>query len=185
MTSKSLWCVVTGGPASGKKTTLGLIKRMGYTVLSQVAREVIDKGMGKGKTIEKIRGDEAAFQLSLLSPKLNRERELPRSQCIFLNTALPDSVAYLRNCGGDPNEALKLCERNLYWKVFLLDQPSQFVKDYARTEDIQTAQRLNRLIREVYEYLGYEVISVPLMSRVEKRAEFITSCLIERLGNRR
>ena len=176
--SKSNWIVITGGPSSGKKSVLKLLKEMGYPVVKEVARGVIDRANRQGISTEELRKDEVKFQLSLLPIKAELEKKLPRPKKLFLNRAMPDSVAYLENCGGDPKEALALCERDLYRKVFLLDQLSRFTPDYARTEDAQTAQRISRLIREAYKQLGYEVIAVPEMSpipqlSIAKRLVFI------------
>ena len=47
-----------------------------------------------------------------------------------------------------------------------------FDQDYARTEDAQTIEKLNQLLKQTYEQLGYEVMLVPAMS-VEERVRFI------------
>lgn len=100
MTNKSNWYVITGGPSSGKKTVLGILKAMGYRVIPEVARGVIDRANRQGITTQELRRDEVKFQESLLSIKLKLEKELPRKQIIFWNRGMPDSVAYLQNCGG-------------------------------------------------------------------------------------
>ena len=182
--SKSNWIVITGGPSSGKKTVLKFLKAMGYPVVKEVARGVIDRANRQGISTEELRQDEVKFQLSLISIKAELERRLPRQKKYFLNRAMPDSIAYLQNCGGDPKEALALCEGGLYEKVFLLDQLSQFTPDYARTENIQSALRINWLLRRACEQLGYEVIAVPEMSpipqlSIAKRLVFILTHIYE------
>jgi len=178
MKSKSRWYVITGGPSSGKKTILKLLKEMGYPVVKEVARGVIDRANRQGITTKELRKDEAKFQESLLFIKHKLEQKLPRDRVIFWNRAMPDSVAYLQNCGGDRSEALNLCERGLYKRVFLLEQLPQFTKDYARTEKPRAARKISRLLRKAYEQLGYKVISVPEMSSIPqlsiaKRLAFI------------
>jgi len=182
--SKSNWVVITGGPSSGKKTILKFLEAMGYSVVREVARGVIDRANRQGITTKELRRDEVKFQLSLLPIKAELERRLPRLKRLFLNRAMPDSAAYLMNCGGDPEEALALCERNLYKQVFLLDQLSRFTLDFARTEDIRDALRINWLLRRAYEQLGYEVIAVPEMSpipqlSIAKRLVFILAHVYE------
>jgi len=172
MNIKSKWYVITGGPSSGKKTVLGLLKAKGYRVIPEVARGVIDRANRQGISTKALRKDEAKFQESLLPIKLRLEQNLPRDQVIFWNRAMPDSIAYLQNCGGDPKEAVALCERGLYKRVFLLEQLPEFARDYARTEDKSTAEKISQLLREAYEQLGYEVIFVPVMS-AEERVKFI------------
>lgn len=176
MKSKSRWYVVIGGPSSGKKSVLRFLKARGYRVIREVARGVIDRANRQGITTEELRKDEVKFQESLLLPKLRLEKNLPRNQVVFWNQAMPSSVAYLKNCGGNPQQALELCEKGLYRKVFLLKQLPQFTKDYARTEDKLTAERISQLLKEAYEQLGYEVVLVPVMS-VAERVKFILNHL--------
>ena len=39
-----------------------------------------------------------------------------------------------------------------------------FEDDYARVEDSKTIQKLNKLLKESYENLGYEVTTIPALS---------------------
>lgn len=178
MDSKSRWYVVTGGPSSGIDNVLRVLKKMGYPVIWEIARGVINRERRKGKTLEEIRKDEIGFQMSLLSIKAKLEEKLPRGKTFFLDRAMPDSDAYLESCGGDPEEARKLCERSLYKKIFLMARLTEFVQDGIRTEDKQTAGRISNLLKEAYERLGYEVILIPVMSP-EARVNVILSHLDE------
>lgn len=172
MESKSNWCIVTGGPSSGKKTIIRLLRTMGFRVIKEVARGVIERANRQGITTQELRKNEAKFQESLLLPKLRLEQKLPKDQVIFWNRAMPDSIAYLRNCGGDYRKALALCEKGLYKRVYLLDQLPQFQQDYARIENLEEAKRINQLLYEAYSELGYEVIRVPVMAP-DERVRFI------------
>ncbi|MDO8663466.1 MAG: ATP-binding protein [Candidatus Wildermuthbacteria bacterium] len=176
MSSKSNWYIITGGPSSGKKTALKLLKEMGYPVINEVARGVIDRANRQGITTKELRRDEAKFQEEMLPIKASLEKKLPREKLFFLNRGMPDSIAYLQVCDGNPEEARKLCQKGLYKKVFLMDQLPKFTKDYARTEDKSTAERINQLLGEAYEQFGYEVISVPVMSKWA-RVKFILNHL--------
>ena len=168
MESKSNWCIITGGPSSGKKTLLKHLGIMGFPVIWEVARGMIDRAKRQGITTEELRKDEIEFQESLLPPKLKLEQKFPRDLLAFWARAMPDSITYLINCGGDPQKARILCEPNLYWKVFLLAPLSTFTSDYARIEDVRTALELNRLLRIAYEEVDYKVIRVPEMSPIPK-----------------
>ena len=170
---RSKWYVVTGGPSSGKSSVLAYFEKIGYRVIPEAARVLIDEEVAKGKTIEEIRRNEADFQRRVLALKLKIEKELPKDQLIFLDRAVPDSIAYYSTCGLNPKEALDVCQGGQYKKVFLMEQ-LPYVQDYARTENAQSIERLNQLLRQIYERLGYEVILVPVMS-VEDRVKFIQS----------
>lgn len=171
MNKKSKWYVITGVPSSGKTTVLDHLSKAGYRTVPETARVLIDEGMAQGKTVAEIRSNEADFQRRVLELKLKNEAGLPLDETIFLDRAMPDSVAYYTLCGIDPQEACAICRRDLYQKVFLME-PIAFTQDYARTESPEAIARLNGLLQDAYEQLGYEVIAVPAMS-VEDRVRFI------------
>ena len=169
------WYVITGGPCSGKTTLISRLSRMGYQTVPEAARIIIDNELSKGKSVEDVRKGELEFQRKVLAMKVEFENELLKDSIVFLDRGIPDSIAYFQICGFDTKEVLSACEGKMYKKVFLLEQ-LPFEKDYARTEDDETAKKVNELLKEAYEALGYEVLHVPYMS-VEKRLEFILSNL--------
>lgn len=59
------WYVLTGGPCSGKSTTLEYLSSRGYLVVPEMARVVID---------EEIRADAFGFQVKILDRKIQLER---------------------------------------------------------------------------------------------------------------
>jgi predicted ATPase len=176
MSVKTNWYVITGGPSSGIDTVLNELKKMGYRVTSEVARDIIDKERVKGKISGEVRKNEAKFQQEVLKKKIELEEKLPKNKLIFLNRAIPDSIAYYQNCGLNPQRILNKCKRVFYKKVFLLKQLPKFTKDYARTENARTAKKLNSLLKKAYKRLGYKVVIVPVTTP-EKRIKFILSRL--------
>lgn len=169
------WCVITGGPSSGKTKTIEHLASLGYEIVSEAARILIDAEAKKGKTIEEIRRNEAEFQRKILQTKIETEEKLSPEQVIFFDRGIPDSVAYYQLCGLDADSVKKESKKRKYRRVFLLEQ-LQFEKDYARSENEKLAGILSRLIRKAYSDLGYDIIFVSRAS-VEKRAEFIVSKL--------
>jgi len=165
------WYVITGGPSSGKTTILKELAKLGYLIYPEAARVFIDREMAKGKSLEEIRGNEAEFQEKVFKIKVEIEKSAPKDEIVFFDRAIPDSIAYYQICGLDPKEVLKLCKRKRYRKIFFLEQ-LPLEQDYARTEDKKTIERLNKLLKESYKKLGYEVIKIPAMS-VKDRLERI------------
>ncbi len=167
------WCVITGGPSSGKTTVLNELAKLGYVVYPEAARVFIDQEMAKGKSLKEIRRNEAEFQRKVLKIKMEVEKNAPKDNVVFFDRAIPDSIAYYQICGLDPKEVLKFCQEKKYRKIFFLEQ-LYFNQDYARVEDEKTIKKLNKLLKESYENLGYEVINIPTMS-VEDRVQKILS----------
>ena len=168
--SKLNWYVITGGPSSGKTTVLKELEKMGYIVYPEAARVFIDKEMAKGKSLKEIRGDEAEFQRKVLKIKVEVEKAAPKDKVVFFDRAIPDSIAYYQISGLDSKEVLKFCQKKIYRKIFFLEQ-LPFDQDYARVEDGKTIKKLNKLLKESYKNLGYEIIEIPAISvqnRVKK-----------------
>lgn len=171
--SKSKWYVITGGPSSGKTTVLKELAKLGYIIYPEAARVFIDQEMAKGKSLKEIRGNETKFQRKILKIKIDVEKTAPKDKIVFFDRAIPDSIAYYQICGLDPKEVLKFCQGKTYRKIFFFRQ-LLFENDYARVEDSETIEKLNRLLKKSYKNLGYEVIEIPAKSVEERVKKILT-----------
>lgn len=169
------WCVITGAPCSGKTSVIMELERRGYQVVHETARAYIDQQLAAGRRIAEIKADKPAFENHILSTKLVIESTLPPNETIFLDRGIPDSIAYFKLAGLDPDRPLKESNRLRYRRVFFFEKLG-FLKDRVRCEDQDTADRLHRLIEESYRLLEYEITPVPLLS-IEQRADFILNRL--------
>ena len=166
------WYVITGGPSSGKTTTVNLLKERGYITTIEHARHYLDTQRLKGKTIEEVRKNQREFQLGVLDMQIEQENQISPDVLVFLDRAIPDALAYYRFLNLPEDE--KLTEALLtvsYKKVFLLDC-LPLVKDYARNEDEIAQKKIHALLSEVYESLPFPVIHVPVLPPGE-RVDFI------------
>ena len=161
------WYVITGGPSSGKTTVLNELAKLGYVIYPEAARVFIDQEMAKGKSLKEIRYNEAEFQRKVLKLKIEVEKAAPKDKIVFFDRAVPDSIAYYQICGLDPKEVLKFCQRRKYRKIFLFEQ-LPFDQDHTRVENGETVKKLNKLLKESYQNLGYELIKVPAVSVKER-----------------
>lgn len=170
------WYVITGGPGSGKTTTVHLLKERGYEVTIEHARHYIDTERITGRTVEEIRKNQTDFQQGILEMQLSQEAALDPTDTVFLDRALPDALAYYRFSKLPVDERLEeALARCSYKKVFILD-PLPLVNDYARTEDAEAQLKIHQLISEVYTSLPFPVIQVSVMSP-EARVDFILNNL--------
>lgn len=155
------WYVITGGPSSGKTTTVNLLKERGYATTIEDARHYIDLQRLGGRTVEEIRARQAEFQRNVLAIEIEQEGRLDPEQMVFLDRAIPDSLAYYRFLHLEPEPVLlQALERVDYRKVFVLDL-LPMVNDYARTEDAAAQQQIHELITDVYTALPFPVVKVP------------------------
>ena len=170
------WYVITGGPGSGKTTTVNLLNAKGYKTTIEHARHYIDSQRQNGKTVEEIRKHQEEFQMRVLEMQIAQEAALAPDELVFLDRAIPDALAYYRFLNLPVSRKLTeaLQEVN-YKKVFVLDI-LPLVQDYARREDEAAQKKIHQLLIEVYESLGPPVVHVPVLSP-EERVHFILAHL--------
>ena len=170
------WCVITGAPCSGKTSVIDGLARRGHPVAPEVARAYIDSQLAQGKTLAEIKTDSLAFERLILLEKVRIENNLPKARMVFLDRAVPDSIAYFQIEGLDIAEPLQHSRSLRYRKIFLFERLS-FETDPVRSENRVLAARIETLLAENYARLGYGVIRVPVLT-VAQRIDFVLAhCL--------
>jgi len=169
------WYVITGGPSSGKTTTINELSKLGFHTVPEAARILIDREKTNGKTLEQIRGGEleSDFQLKVLKLKIEIENKTPKDEVVFFDRGIPDSIAYYEILGADSKKLKEFCKEKTYKKIFFLEQ-LPYKKDYARVEDEETANKISELSFKAYVDLEYEIMRIPAMS-IEDRIKMILS----------
>lgn len=172
ITKQTNWYVITGGPSSGKTTTVNILRDRGYITTMEHARHFLDTQRLKGRTIEEVRNNQREFQLGVLNMQIEQENEINPEVQVFLDRAIPDALAYYMflNLPVD-NILTDALKRVSYKKVFIMDY-LPLVNDYARSENIEAQKRIHSLITEVYEALPFPVVHVPVLP-AEERVDFI------------
>lgn len=157
------WYVITGGPCSGKSTTVDMLRKLGYKTTVEEARHYLDLQRARGKSLREIERNRRRFQLKVLKDQIKQEKALAPSEIVFLDRAIPDARAYYRFWGIPEDRILNEAMKGVsYKKVFILDC-LPLVKDYARHEDVNAQKRIQALLTTVYESLPFQVIHVPVM----------------------
>lgn len=172
------WHVITGAPCSGKTTLVGQLADKGFETVRETAREYYKRELAKGRTIDEIRGDIVANTHRLVAMQLKIERDLNALDAAFLDRGVPDSLAFGRVGGLNPNDVVADCFHHRYASVFMLDRlPLQ--QDDERIEDDATSDLLDAWLESDYLALGYHVVRVPVMPP-HKRLAFVLAKLSER-----
>ncbi|MBL7914304.1 MAG: ATP-binding protein [Bacteroidia bacterium] len=173
---KTNWYVITGGPSSGKTTTVNILKDRGYITTIEHARHYLDTQRLKGRTVEEVRKNQIEFQTGVLEMQLEQEREISPDVQVFLDRAIPDALAYYRFLDLPVDQKLLDALANVsYKKIFILDY-LPLVTDYARTEDVKAQRQIHDLITEVYESLPFLIVKIPVL-QPDQRVDYILNNL--------
>ena len=169
------WHVITGGACCGKTTLIDMLAGQGFQTLAETARQLMDGEMARGRTVEEIFENGAAFETLIMDAQREAERGLRATDVVFLDRALPDCLTFFRIFGLDPNEILAECLCFRYASVFVLDLlPLEL--DGARIEDETFTIHLDAALACDYRALGYDVVRVPVLPPGE-RLEFVRNRL--------
>ena len=171
--------VITGGPGSGKTTLINHIKRLGYSTMEEVSREIINEARKEG--IDQLfLTDPMLFSQKLLESRLlqfEKAKELD-TDYVFYDRATPDITAYMDFIGSQYSaEFEKPCYTHLYDCIFLLP-PWELIytKDNERYETFTQAKKIYKSLCDGYKKYGYTIIEVPQAS-IEQRWDFISNYL--------
>jgi len=164
--------VITGGPCTGKTTTIEALKKEGFQVVQEASRRVISEQQAIGsKILPWI--NLPLFEWELLKTQLMQESEIDDSSDAFIDHGFPTILAYSEFADYKvPDKMLNIIKSNRYDKVFLLEPLGIWENDAERKEDAETGKKLHELVKKAYQNEDYQVISVPPVS-VEKRVAFI------------
>jgi len=171
------WHVITGAPSCGKTTLISLLADKGFQIAPEGARLYLEREITRGRTIEEIRSNKVNLQRSMKDMQLEIERGLQANECIFLDRAIPDYLAWYRFFGLNPNEFLRECFHYRYASVFILDQlPLQY--NGLRYKDAALQGYTDEWHTRDYSALGYRITRVQVMPP-EERLVFVLRVLSE------
>lgn len=167
------WIAIIGAPSAGKSSVIDALAARGYHIEEEVARAYIEERLGKGDTLEQIRGPGGIQQMQrdIFARSTTRDSALDPAQLIFFDRGLGDAIFYFKRAGLDPAPVWDVSRHYRYRAVFLMER-LPIKHDDVRTEDDAAAQQMQAAFLNDYSALGYDVITVPVMS-VDARADFI------------
>ncbi len=163
------WHVITGAPSCGKTTLINLLAGKGFQTVPEGARLYMEREVARGRSLDQIHANAVALQRGIKDMQLEIERGLRANDFAFLDRAVPDTLAWYRVFGLDPNEFLRECFHHRYASVFILDQLPLQLNSF-RFEDIDNTGLFDELHAQDYSALGYRIIRVPVLPPEERLA---------------
>jgi len=171
------WHVITGAPSCGKTTLINLLANKGFQIAVEGARLYLEREMVRGRSLEEIGTNVVNTERGIADMQLEIERGLQANDCIFLDRAIPDCLAWYRAFGMNPNELLRECFHHRYASVFILDR-LLLQQNGLRFKDATLQGFTDEWHTRDYSALGYSITRVPVMPPQERLA-FVLRVLSE------
>lgn len=170
---------VTGGPGVGKTSLLNALRKRGYPVVSEVAREIIADRRARGLSP---RPPPAEFARMILEEDFRRYDNAPRKGVgvpTFFDRCVLDSMAMIAQLGLlRPQDRKQLLARYRYYPTAFILPPWReiYATDSERDQTYDEAVAVFHTLRDWYLGCSYHLIEVPKGS-VELRCEFVIGIL--------
>ena len=170
--------ILTGGPGVGKTSVIRHLRDLGYTVVHEAARQIINQQKRRhtlDPSYDPILPQTclSTFQLMVIARILHNEQKTRSKGAVFCDRGLGDGIGYcLAGNIPVPSGLDGLIERSGYTKVFLLEQLPAYKNDRVRHEDHEKATAIHNAILDGYRTLSLPVVIVPPYP-VHKRVEMI------------
>lgn len=166
--------LLTGAAGSGKTTIITELRKIGYDVVDEVARQLISYLQEHDKS-KLPWNDRPAFQ------KLIEERQVSNflsNKNAFFDRGMPDEIAYSKAYGSTASDwFIDNCKELKYDKVYLFPPYKEIFKnDSERKETFEESVRIYTFLEESYLALGYKPIYM-INDSVENRLKFMFNTL--------
>jgi predicted ATPase/8-oxo-dGTP pyrophosphatase MutT (NUDIX family) len=177
MLSKNNFFIFTGGPGAGKTTVLDVLSTLGYQVVPEVARAIIQEQNRIGGDAVHTKDQRAFCQLMLEASRSNFQRLEADSDLIFFDRGVPGLAGYSLMTEESVNDQVAQAVNQYRYNPFVFCFPPWegiYKNDAEREQDFSEAVLTYNVLKQVHNDLGYFSIDVPKAS-VDERVDFILS----------
>lgn len=168
---------VTGGPGAGKTSVLECLAERGYTIVREVARDIIAARKARGLSP---RPPPTEFALAILERELAQYHSVAGARgLVFFDRGIVDALGMLAEL-----DVLSVDQRDAYLAQYPY-RPTAFIlppwraiyhTDSERDQSYADAVHVYASLRDWYRRCGYALVEVPA-GTVEERATFMLQSL--------
>lgn len=172
---------ITGGPGAGKTELLKALRDRGYSVVPEVAREIIADRKAKGLSA---RPPPAEFARMILDRDIFQYKQALPGTPAFFDRSLLDSMSMLFELGCLPMEDKRqLLARYPYYPTAFILPPWReiYCTDSERDQTFDEAIAVYEALRDWYIGCGYCLVEVP-KGTIDERCEVVLKALEEGPG---
>jgi len=163
--------VITGAQCTGKTTLVNALKKIGFSIIEESARVIIEDQNRKGGSLVPWKNMHA-FQIEVTAMQQNIEANIIQG-IHFLDRGIIDNFAYCDWRKIEHPKELTIAAQNVsYDLVFLLQPLAHYKNEAVRLETRKDQELLHSLIEKAYLSHGYTPILVPPVS-VDQRIDII------------
>lgn len=179
--NKTNYFILTGGPGSGKTTTLNELTYRGFLTVPEAARTIIRKQTAINGNATHT-ADRAAFRDLMLEHSIDDYKKVKTERyAVFFDRGIPDLYGYSKAfCSEVSNNITQSIAQFRYNQLVFIFPPWQeiYEQDKERKQDFQEAILTYAALKEAYLDCGYHVVEVPMLS-MKLRADFILKTITE------
>lgn len=161
--------IITGGPATGKSSIIEYFQQIGYPCFEEVSRDIIQE--------QNIKTSAKSFDFESAVFQDRKKQYLSASKLHFYDRSMLDGLAYMKLQNIHiPHQMLTDVKIHRYEsKVFIAPAWGEiYHQDSERLEIFEEAIAIDKSLRKIYQFFGYELVEIPLTT-VEERVKFILS----------
>ena len=139
--------ILTGGPSSGKTSLLEELRKRGFCVVREAAKDFIIQEQQRGVKEPRLKKD---FQEKVLDIQLKREEEIPLGkEVVFIDRGIPDGLAfYIHRKQKPPQRLLESIAKCRYEKIFFLEHLNLYEETDFRTETEEESRNISNILKK-------------------------------------
>lgn len=165
--------IITGGPSVGKTTLVNQLKDKGFSVVDEIATQILQEGITPAPWI-----DRNAFQEEVLRRQLvSTARTNGNERVYILDRGIFDGAAYYICDGLAVPPVFDTLNVPDYQLVFLLEELPIFEDNGIRFENLEFTRRITPVLEKCYMDRGIPVLRVPCFPP-EERLRFVLKKLL-------